>query len=707
MTRAKLRSWAALAPLLALAAVCHARLTPVEASQARLLLQAAAAATPAQQQCDARTSSWDYYPCYNATSTTPPPRVQSAGGPGDALPPCLPGRWAGDKPEQANCTAQPNPFLPKDGPKLVETSGGTGVSGGPTLGYRTGGAQDVENFRKAIEQDILPLPTDITYEGLIKQYYFDTSSNASQPCQDLFCPIYSLGLSPDPLRAAAAAASGGPPPEGEVFMAVGLDSGLKVEDFKRPTLHLVIVLDVSGSMGSPFDRFYYDSLGNPQNLTAAEANVTKIDIAKEVLQGILDQLRPDDIFSIVLFSDGACAPKHMGPVRCADIPALKKQIVADVNATSGTDFSAGLDMAVAELAACKACKNASMADVETRIMVISDEQPNLGDTSQEGLGGRLKSLADQGIFTTIIGVGLDFNSELAEAISKVKGALYFSVHSPGEFQQRLVQDFDFAVTPLVFDLALSVDPGSLAADGGNGWRILHVYGSPNPNDTALSSDGTVMRIDTLFPSPKTEQGIKGGVVLLRMAPPQGGSRPLQLAVGYTDREGRQYSTKRTVAFPQQAASAAAGGGSFFESSGVEKAVLLARYADMLEGWLVDQWKTVNQNKTVVVNATLCSAFPSEYCPSVDAAKAYGVASAPGGACELRSWLEPGACLLPVPVPVVVQLGQWERQSHKLEVLPQAKSAFSTFLPYLRSEMAAVQDPGLQQEVDVLNKLISI
>ncbi len=46
----------------------------------------------------------------------------------------------------------------------------------------------------------------------------------------------------------------------------------------------------------------------------------------------------------------------------------------------------------------------------------------------------------------------------------------------------------------MFDLTLSVDPGSLVADGGDGWRILHVYGSPNPNDTALSSDGTVMRV---------------------------------------------------------------------------------------------------------------------------------------------------------------------------------------------------------------------
>jgi Ca-activated chloride channel family protein len=51
-----------------------------------------------------------------------------------------------------------------------------------------------------------------------------------------------------------------------------------------------------------------------------------------------------------------------------------------------------------------------------------------------------------------------------------------------------------------------------------------------------------VQIKTLFPSPKTEEGIKGGVVLLRMRPPTAGanSTPLQLSVTYTDREGKQF-----------------------------------------------------------------------------------------------------------------------------------------------------------------------
>ena len=70
--------------------------------------------------------------------------------------------------------------------------------------------------------------------GLIHNYTFSTTSNTTQPCTELFCPQYSLGISPDPLRQAAtarrrsllqnkSAAQGTARPE--VYSAVGLDSG--------------------------------------------------------------------------------------------------------------------------------------------------------------------------------------------------------------------------------------------------------------------------------------------------------------------------------------------------------------------------------------------------------------------------------------------------------------------------------------------------
>jgi hypothetical protein len=40
--------------------------------------------------------------------------------------------------------------------------------------------------------------------------------------------------------------------------------GLAASDFRRPGLNLVLLLDVSGSMGAPFDSYYYDSATGEQ-----------------------------------------------------------------------------------------------------------------------------------------------------------------------------------------------------------------------------------------------------------------------------------------------------------------------------------------------------------------------------------------------------------------------------------------------------------
>ena len=80
------------------------------------------------------------------------------------------------------------------------------------------------------------------------------------------------------------------------------------------------------------------------------------------------------------------------------------------------------------------------------------------------------------------------------------------------------------------------------------------------------------------------------------------------------------------------------------------------------------------NKTVVLNGTLCAIFPSEYCPSVDAVSEYGVQQV-GSGCELSSWLVPEGCLLPVPFPVAVELGRWERQSQNLTANAESQQGF--------------------------------
>jgi len=163
-----------------------------------------------------------------------------------------------------------------------------------SIGLAVGGAQDINNFRANIENDFLPLHTDITYEGLFYDYYFDTGS-ITQECEKLFCPSYSYAISKDPFSK-----------NDEYYLSVGLNSGLKESDFQRKKLNLVVVLDVSGSMSSSFNKYYYDSFGNQIIRDDYSENdiKTKMELANESVAGLLDHLNHDDNFGVVLFDNG-------------------------------------------------------------------------------------------------------------------------------------------------------------------------------------------------------------------------------------------------------------------------------------------------------------------------------------------------------------------------------------------------------------------
>lgn len=52
-------------------------------------------------------------------------------------------------------------------------------------------------FRQNVREGYVPQPTDITYEGLFHDYYFDTGSDRT--CDQLFCPSYSRAVTRDSL----------------------------------------------------------------------------------------------------------------------------------------------------------------------------------------------------------------------------------------------------------------------------------------------------------------------------------------------------------------------------------------------------------------------------------------------------------------------------------------------------------------------------
>ncbi len=466
----------------------------------------------------------------------------------------------------------------------------------------------------------MPHPTDLTPEGLFYEYYFDPGKQ--QACAELFCPSYASAISADPFSKQA-----------ERYLTVGLNSNLEAADFKRKKLNLVVVLDISGSMGSPFDRYFYDQ--GPEK--ARGPVLTKLGVATRSIAAMLDHLGPQDRFGMVLFDSEAYLARGLSPLR--EVSSLKAHIQS-IAPQGSTDLSAGMELGTSLF---EKAGGSSAAEWENRMVFLTDAMPNTGDTSRDGLTGQTRANAQRGIYTTFVGMGVDFNTALVEELTKVRGANYFAVHSPEEFQRHLDEEFDFMVTPLVFDLDLKLESQA--------YEIAAVYGSPE----ADAASGSLMHVNTLFPS-RTENGeTRGGVILLKLRP-IGRPGDLVLRASYLDREGRRGQSETRVNFPSEVSEQ-------FANSGIRKAVALARYFDLMQLWM-----NAERGGTKVRH--------EDGIPAARRQHNVGVRS-------------------------------WEQASDRLTVAGEWRESFGGFASHLEREMNAIGDPTLGQEVALLRRLARV
>ena len=342
---------------------------------------------------------------------------------------------------------------------------------------------------------------------------------------------------------------------------------------------------------------------------------------------------------MVIFSDEAFLLDPLTDMADKNPDRLKSSILS-LRETYGTNMEAGMEAGTDQF---ERLLPQGGSDYENRIIFLTDAMPNLGETGDLPLYRMLEGNAERGIYTTFIGIGVDFNSELVEGITKIRGANYYSVHSAQEFRQRMDDEFDFMVTPLVFDLRLNLDAP--------GYEIEKVYGSPE----ADLATGDLMRVNTLFPSQAEEGAVRGGAILVKLAKLSDQGK-IRLSASYEDRDGKSDSDEAEVILEEHDSD-------FYQNNGVRKAVLLSRYADLLKNWMIDERTAEEKGKMIVPSVTLSS----------------GIA-------------------------IPVELGEWERQSLPLTVSGPYPELFGRFLDYFHSEAQAIGDETLGQEEAILRKL---
>ena len=502
------------------------------------------------------------------------------------------------------------------------------------IGFSIGGAKDINNFRENVKNGYFPIYTDITYNGLFYDYYFDTGKKNES--EHLFSPSYSCAISKDPISNM-----------NEYYITFGLNSNIKESDFQRKKLNLVVVLDVSGSMDSEFSSYYYDcfSYDNKNTMISEDDKKTKMEIANESVNILIDQLKADDRFGIVIFNEAAKIVKPIELVSETDIKNTKKNI-SEIKSFGGTNINAGYSEATKLL---EKYKNSNKSEYENRIILITDAMPNYDET--EDLISYIKNNADKGIYSTFIGVGVDFNTELIEKISDMKGANYYSVHNSKEFKERMGEQFEYMVTPLVFDLSLN-----LKSDD---YNIEMVYGS----DSLNGQKGDLMKVNTLFPSKTSEKGeVKGGIILVKLKErTEKTNGKIELEVSYKDRNGKEYKNTQTINFDKNKNE------EFYDNSGIRKAIVLSRYANIIKNWIFFE-RTEDKKFMVGKNKGIADLFYTDD-------------------------------------EVLKILGEHERMSVELKVSDEYKEIFRNIKEYILKENKEIIDNTLKKEIEILDLLI--
>ncbi len=327
----------------------------------------------------------------------------------------------------------------------------------PSLSYTPGGAQDAAYMDLELAQDIIPRPEHFTAEGILSEHDLPVAEGTA--CEQLLCVA---GQAVTLERGQHLLAQ----PEVDALAQIGFTSGLDAREWQRPPSNLVAVVDASGSME-----------GEPLATT------------KAALRLLVRRLEEGDRMSIVRFDDSVHTLVRDGSER--ELLQAIDRIVASNTTCVECGLKRGFD---------EALRVGDGFDGLSRVVLFTDERPNVGTTSAPGFQRLLERMAADDIGVTTIGVASHFGVELAQAVSTVRGANLFYFEDLSEMRRVFDEELDTMLVPMAYDMELEVQPSE-------GWELAGVYGLPGEALEWTRDGGIRLGVATLFPSRDKGGGI--------------------------------------------------------------------------------------------------------------------------------------------------------------------------------------------------------
>ena len=431
------------------------------------------------------------------------------------------------------------------------------IASSENIAFKVWADQDINLFRENIKNWKIPNKDVLTYNWVFWDYHFDLPK---WECKTTFCPLVNMTTWENINW------------KTEYFVHIGLGSNIKKEDFKRKKTNFIIVIDKSGSMWWSLTDYYYNSNSKckdgkmffewecltKDNLEKNDifkdySKKNKMDISKQAMVDMLDKMQDDDKVAVIIFDNEA---KIVHPL--VKVKKIKKDIfknhINQITADGGTN----MESAMKEL---EKLNDDLWEDYQTRVLFLTDAMPNIDETNPYSLWNYVKKMSDKGIYFTFIWIWVDFQQQYIQKLGKYKWTNYFFVNSNYDIYKRLVKEFDYNFFPMLFNLSFKVD---------NIDNIDKVYWL----DNNLEKDWELFHINTLFPTPPTDNGYRGSIILLKLKNKP--EKEIKFSVSYEKLDGKKEDVETTVK------------NEIIDDISAKKWIVLVNYIDTMKKMITEQ-----------------------------------------------------------------------------------------------------------------------